>query len=110
MVQLHDQGTPSRQPSSNAVPIVMPPTFSGGVALAGSGHMPLPSAYQDSQPVGPLHSRSSSRKLINRDRDASKAAAATVVTAVTPGAIDSTGKAYKSQILTSKACLFMLEC
>ena len=100
-MQLHDNGNPSRQPSCNATPIVMPPTFSGGVSLAGSGHMPVPSAYQDSKPVGPLHSKSSSRKLINRDRDASKAAI-TFLRAVTPGAIDSTGKVYEIQTLPAK--------
>lgn len=77
MLQLHDHATPRQEPSGNSVPPVMPPTFSGGVSLAGSGHMPVPSAYQESKPVGPLHSKSSSRKLINRDRDASEAVAMT---------------------------------
>ena len=105
VVQLHDHDSPRRQSSGNAGPIVMPPTFSGGVALAGPGHMPVPSAYQESKPVGPLHSKSSSRKLINKDRSASEAASM-LLTAVISGAIAGTLKTYDGQTVPAQlVCL-----
>ena len=67
-MQSQDHGTTPRQSSGDAVPIVMPPTFTGGAGRAGVGHMPVPAAIGDSEPVGPLLAKRHSQSLIRLDR------------------------------------------
>lgn len=63
-----DESRPARQMSGNAVPTVFPPTFSGGVSQAKSGHLPIPEPYRDAQAVGPLAAKRRSQSLIKMDR------------------------------------------
>ncbi|DBA98929.1 TPA: hypothetical protein ACH3X1_014674 [Trebouxia sp. C0004] len=63
---------PARQTSVNAVPTVFPPTFSGGVGQARSGHLPIPEPYRESQSIGPYAAKRLSRSLLKEDRSGRK--------------------------------------
>ncbi|DBB15303.1 TPA: hypothetical protein ACH3X3_003560 [Trebouxia sp. C0006] len=63
---------PARQPSGDAVPSVFPPTFSGGVGQARSGHLPIPEPYRDSQSIGPLAAKRRSQSLLKNERSGRK--------------------------------------
>ncbi|KAL3135961.1 hypothetical protein ABBQ32_007005 [Trebouxia sp. C0010 RCD-2024] len=65
---VHDPRNATKESSGDAVPSVMPPTFTGGVAIEGTGHMPVPAPYQDTASIGPLQARLRSQTLIKLDR------------------------------------------
>lgn len=67
-MQVHDPRNATKESSGDAVPSVMPPTFTGGVAIEGTGHMPVPAPYQDTASIGPLQARLRSQTLIKLDR------------------------------------------
>ncbi len=67
VMQIEDT-QPARQPSGDAVPSVFPPTFSGGVGQARSGHLPIPEPYRDSQSIGPLAAKRRSQSLLKNER------------------------------------------
>ena len=71
-MQQHEESAAGGQSSagdSNAVPPIMAPTFTGGVARAeGANHMPNPEPYRDPQSLGPLAAKRRSQSLIKNDR------------------------------------------
>jgi len=67
VMQIEDT-QPARQTPGDAVPTVFPPTFSGGVGRARSGHLPIPEPYRESQSIGPLAAKRRSQSLLKMDR------------------------------------------